>query len=474
MNPKNNQLIAATQAAIAIALALSSLAALGADPVPGPGSGLGPVSEKPPAAPAIEARLASSAPVPEAWAIHGQLTNVTQWHRRIRSPYAGANSLDAAGRTEETTDATIYVGVRLWPGLEFWLNPEVDQGFGLSNTVGVAGFPSGEAYKVGANTPYLRLPRAFLRQTIALGSAFEPITGAANQLSGMEPSQKVVLTVGKFSATDIFDTNSYAHDPRADFLNWSVIDAGPFDYAADAWGFTYGGAAEWVTGASTWRGGIFQLSEVPNGKVTGVNFAQYMLVLEGERRYEWKGLAGKIKLLGFMNRGRMASYRDAVRWGQTTGQPPDVASVRHRSSRSGATLNVEQAFNSDVGGFARLGVNQGGKEAYEFTEINNSASVGLSVKGRTWSRPEDVMGLGLVTNGLSSAARDYFAAGGIGILIGDGRLTYGREEIAEAYYAFRANSHLALSFDLQRIVHPAHNRDRGPVTVIGLRAHAEF
>lgn len=468
MNQNSKQLIAATQAAIAVALGLSSVAAFGADPVAGPDS------ERAPAAPVVEARPAPSALTPETWAIHGQLTNVTQWHRRFRSPYAGTNSLDADGRTEETTDATIYAGVRLWRGAELWLNPEFDQGFGLSNTVGVAGFPSGEAYKIGANAPYLRLPRAFLRQTIALDSASEPVTGAANQLAGTVSSQRVVLTIGKFSATDIFDTNSYAHDPRGDFLNWSVIDAGPFDYAADAWGFTYGGAAEWVTGQWTWRGGVFQLSKVPNGKVTGVDFDQYMLVAEGERRYAWKGLAGKVKLLGFMNRGRMASYADAVRLGQTTGQPPDASLVRRRSSRSGATINVEQALSANIGAFARLGVNQGSKEAYEFTEINNSVSAGLSVKGGAWKRPEDVLGLALVTNGLSSAARDYFAAGGIGILIGDGRLNYEREQIAEAYYALRFNSHLTLSFDLQRIVHPAYNRDRGPVTVIGARAHAEF
>ena len=449
--------VALTRVATATAIGLVSAVALAADPVPGPNP------EPPLPVPAVE-----------AWAVHGQVTNVTQWHRRFRSPYAGTNSLGAAGRTEETTDVTIYAGIRPWRGAELWVNQELDQGFGLSNTVGAAGFPSGEAYKIGANAAYLRLPRVFLRQTIALDSHFEPVTSAANQLAGTVSAESVVLTLGKFSVTDIFDTNSYAHDPRSDFLNWSVIDAGPFDYAADAWGYTYGGAAEWSTGSWTWRAGVFQLSEVPNGKVTGVDFAQYMLVAEGERRYEWSGLAGKFKLLGFMNRGRMAAYEDAVRLGQTTGQPPDVALVRRRSSRSGATLNVEQALSSDVGAFARLGVNHGGEEAYEFTEINNSLSAGVSVKGGAWKRPDDALGLALVTNGLSSAAQNYFAAGGIGILIGDGRLTYGREQIAEAYYAFRVNPHLALGFDVQRILHPAYNRDRGPVTVVGLRAHAEF
>ncbi len=154
---------------------------------------------------------------------------MTQWHNRFRSPYVGTNSLDSSGRTEETTDATIYAGLRLWRGTEVWLNPELDQGFGLSNTVGVAGFPSAEAYKIGANAPYLRLPRAFLPQTITLDGAPGPVESSANQLAGTIPSQRVIVTVGKFSATDIFDANSYAHDPRADFFNWSVIDAGPFE-----------------------------------------------------------------------------------------------------------------------------------------------------------------------------------------------------------------------------------------------------
>ena len=223
----------------------------------------------------------------------------------------------------------------------------------------------------------------------------------------------------------------------------------------------------------TWRSGVFQLSEIPNGKVTGVNFDQYMLVAEGEHRHEWVGLAGKVKLLGFMNRGRMGRYDDAVRLGRSTGDTPDTSLVRRRSSHSGVTLNIEQSLGVNLGAFARLGLNDGSKEAFEFTEINNSVSTGLSVKGASWHRPGDAFGMAVITNGLSSGARDYFAAGGIGILIGDGRLNYAREQIAEAYYALRLTPTLSFGFDLQRIAHPAYNRDRGPVTVIAFRMHAE-
>ena len=279
----------------------------------------------------------NESPSPETWALHGQVTNVTQWHRSFRSPYSGQNSLRADGRTEETTDVTVYGGVRLWKGAELWLNPELDQGFGLDNTVGVAGFPNGEAYKIGANTPYLRLPRAFIRQTIDLGGASGPVLPSANQLAGSRLSNNLTITIGKFGATDIFDTNSYAHDPRADLLNWSIIDAGAFDYAADSWGFTYGAAAEWSHDSWTARGGVFQLSKIPNGKVTGVHSSQFMLVAEFERRYEWHGAAGKVKLLGFLNRGRMAKYSDATALGLVQGSTPDVVPVRRCSSGTWAS-----------------------------------------------------------------------------------------------------------------------------------------
>ena len=408
------------------------------------------------------------------WALHGQVTNVTQRHPRFTSPYSGTNSLIANGRTEETTDATLYAGVRLWRGAEFWINPELDQGFGLSNTVGMAGFPSGEAYKIGANTPYLRMPRVFVRHIIPLAGELVKTDASANQLGGTKAANNVTLTVGKFSVTDIFDTNTYAHDPRGDFLNWSIIDAGAFDYAADAWGFTYGAAAEWTQDAWTLRGGVFQLSKVPNGKIVAVDFSQYMLVTELEQRYQLSGRAGKVKLLGFVNRGRMGAYGDAVQLARQTGVSPDTSLVRRGSTRPGASINVEQELAADLGMFVRASINDGSKEAYEFTEINRSVSGGLALKGDRWGRHNDTFGVAGVVNGLSSDARQYFAAGGIGILIGDGRQTYGAEKILETYYAMRVNPYLTLALNYQHVNNPAYNRDRGPVSIVGMRAHAEF
>jgi len=416
----------------------------------------------------------SETPPPDRWSIHAQLTNVTQFHPGFHSAFRGANSLDPGKQVEETTDITFFAGVRLWPGAAVYVNPEADEGFGLSDTLGVAGFPSGEAYKVGATGPYMRLPRAFLRQVIGLGGGQQRSEEGANQLGGSQSSDNLTLTVGKFSVVDVFDTNRYAHDPRADFLNWAIIDAGAFDYAADAWGYTYGAAAEWTQSWWAVRAGAFDLSHIPNSKYLDHHFGQFAMIGELEERHETLGHAGKLKLLGFVNRARMADYTDAVRLSQGTGAVPDVALVRRYQSRPGAAINLEQEISSDVGVFARASINDGSKEAYEFTEINRCVSFGVSSKGNRWGRPDDTFGIAGALNGISGSARDYFAAGGLGILIGDGGLRrYGLEKILETYYSARLIEHLTLGLDYQYVADPAYNRDRGPVSVFGLRLHAE-
>src|SRR6516162_6229444 len=239
------------------------------------------------AGPLARAETASQEPSPPEWyAVHGQFTYVEQETNSFYAPYGGPYSLSpSAGR--ETTDATLYLGARLWPGAEGWLNPEIDQGFGLDDTQGVAGFPSGEAYKVGKNQPYLRLPRAFIRYTLNLDGASESLEAAPNQLAGTHSTNRWVFTLGKFAVPDVFDTNQYAHDPRADFLNWAAVDSGTFDYAADAWGYTVGAAAEWYHGAWAVRAGAFDLSRVPNSEHLDPGAHEFQLLLEAERRYQW-------------------------------------------------------------------------------------------------------------------------------------------------------------------------------------------
>jgi high affinity Mn2+ porin len=420
------------------------------------------------------AREEAAARESDPWVFHAQLTNVTQGHPPFHAPYSGANSLIPHGRTEETTDFTVYAGAALGPNTELWVNPEVDQGFGLSNTLGLAGFSSGEAYKIGANEPYLRLPRLFLRHVVPLGGDVQPVEGAPNQVAGSRAADNLVLTAGKFSVVDIFDQNVYAHDPRADFLNWSIIDAGAFDYAADSWGFTYGLAGELTRGQWTMRAGFFQLSPKPNGKIIHPDGHKFELVGEAERRLDWSGHPGKARLLVFANRAPMARYDDAVDLARATGDIPDVSLVRHAAWRAGAAINIEQEIASDVGVFARASVNDGSKEAYEFTEINQSFSGGVSLKGQRWGRENDTLGLAVALNALSRSARDYFSAGGLGILIGDGALSYTGERVFESYYSIKLRKWLTFAVDYQHVVNPAHNADRGPVNIWAVRFHMEL
>ncbi len=419
---------------------------------------------------------ADDQPAPdEIMSFHGQATFVDLYHPAFRSPYMGANSLNGGSRGNETFDFTLFMGLRLWDGAEAYVNPELDQGFGLSNTLGVAGFPSGEDYKIGRSSPYFRLQRLFLRQTFDLGGDADPVAAGANQLGGTYTANNIVLTGGKISVTDIFDANIYAHDPKNDFMNWSLIESGAFDYAADAWGYSYGIAAEWNQDWWTLRGGLFDLSRIPNTTELETDFSQFELVSEMEARHTLLGAPGKIKLLGFVNRGRMGSYTDAVRLAQATGSVPNTALVRRYKSRPGAVLNIEQGITGDLGGFARISMNDGSQEAYEFTEINRSIAGGLSLKGASWGRPNDTAGLALVNNALSRSAQTYFADGGLGILIGDGRLPhYGTENIVETYYSVAATDWLSFGADYQLIVNPAYDSDRGPVSVFGVRLHGQF
>jgi high affinity Mn2+ porin len=414
-----------------------------------------------------------AAPAQDIWAVHGQTTLVTQYAAPFSAPYRGANSL-APNKVRETWDATAFVGLRLWEGAEAWVNAEIDQGYGLSGTLGVAGFTSGEAYKKGADYPYTRLHRAFVRQTIDLGGDMQKLDAGINQFSGTQTSDRLVFTVGKFGVGDIFDTNKYAHDPRSDFLNWSIIDAGTFDYAAEAWGYSLGAAAEWYQGNWTLRGGVFDMSIVPNSTDLDPNFGQFQWVGEIEHRHELWGQPGKIAVTGFLSRGRMGSYQDAIQLAQLTGEPTDIAAVRQYRSRGGISLNLEQQIAPDVGLFARAGWANGSIEPYEFTDIDRTISAGLSVQGNRWGRPDDTWGIGGVVNGISKQHQAFLNAGGLGILVGDGQLPRpGAEQILETYYSFPV-SFWRVAFDYQLIVNPAYNRDRGPVSVFATRLHAQF
>jgi high affinity Mn2+ porin len=428
---------------------------------------------------------APAASDPDNLNFHGQTTLVWQGYPAFRSPFQGANSLPGGGEGRETVDTTLFAGVRLWQGAEFWANPEIDQGHGLADSHGVAGFTSAEAYKLGFDYPYARVQRYFVRQTIDLGGETQKVDADINQFAGSQTANRLVLWVGKFSVVDVFDTNKYANNPKSDFLNWSVVNAGSFDYAGDAWAYTYGAAAEWYQGNWTLRGGLFDMSQTPAGGggnsalAYGLDptFSQFELVGEIEKRYELGGQPGKLKVTGFLIRGRMGNFENAVALSQATGLDASdaLAAVRTYQSRPGVSLNLEQQITETVGLFARAGWADGNVEPWDNTDIDRTAEAGVSVNGKPWNRPGDTVGIAGVLNGISSAHAAYFNAGGLGIVIGDGQLPNpGIEQIIEAYYSYAISPSTKVSFDYQFIANPAYNADRGPVNVFAGRFHTQF
>jgi high affinity Mn2+ porin len=424
----------------------------------------------------------------ERFSIHAQSTDTQQYHGAFPAATSGTQSLGAAADTAKTVAATLYLGVRLWKGGEYYLSPEIDQGFGLGQpsprgtpyfgTIGVAGFVSGEAYKVGRDSSYGRIERNFLRQTFNLGGGDpQKIDPGIDQLAGSVDPRHLVVTAGKFAVTDIFDNNTYAHDPSNDFLNWTIIDMGSFDYAADAFGYTYGASAELTSGQSTLRAGLFQLTHQPNSiAIESVPFLQYSQMVEFEQRTSFfGGHPGAIKALVYADDGYMGSYADAIAAAVGTGGPPNTAAVRQdRHVKPGGGLNIAQEIAPDIGAFARLSAMNGTYETYDFTDVDRSISGGLSINGYLYHRPGDSFGVGGALNALSRPAIQYFADGGLGLLIGDGSLSYGGERILETYYRAAFTKYFGLTFDYQRIVNPGYNTVRGPVSVFGLRYHVQM
>lgn len=436
-----------------------------------------PVEAAPAGADAGAAPASASAPAEEErFAIHGQMTYTVQATDGFHAPYAGRNSLSPS-KNDETVDATLDFGARLWRGAEIWIAPEIDQGFGLDDTLGVAGFPSGEAYKVGADHPYCRLTRAFVRQSIDAGGEREAVEGAANQLGGSRSVDRWVFTVGKFSVTDVFDTNQYAHDPRMDFMNWAAIDGGAYDYAADAWGYTVGAAAERYAGSWTVRAGLFDLSTVPNSVHLDPGLHEFQMDAEVEKRYQLFGQTGRVLFTGFDSRGRMALLDQTIALAQSTGVDINTAllDARQYRGRLGGVLGLEQPITTAVGVFARISKAAGNVETYEFSDIDRSAAVGASIKGLAWHRPDDTAGIAAIDDGISAEREEYLGLGGLGILVGDGRLPHpGAEQILETYYSVAVLSWAHVSFDYQWVKNPAYNTDRGPVSIFAVRVHGWF
>jgi high affinity Mn2+ porin len=412
---------------------------------------------------------------PSSWNVHGQLTFIEQGYPAFRSPYQGQNSLTGANQIQNTTSATAFLGYRPRDGTEIYVNPELMQGFGLDNTLGVAGFPNGEAQKSNFPMPRIDIARVFVRQTFGLGGEQETIEDGPNQLAGKQDISRITVTAGRFAVLDIFDGNIYSHDPRADFLNWNMYCCGSYDVTMDKIGYTWGAAAELNQKSWAIRAGYFLVPAVSNDNSYDTRIAEHgEYIGELELRYSLFSQPGRLRLMGWANIANMGSYADALAMPATTPNFPDITQTRRVRTNYGLVVNLEQAITSELGIFSRASWSPGHVEIIGWTDCDESLSFGAVLRGNAWGRPDDKIGVAGVVEGLSPVTRAYFAAGGLGILIGDGQLNYRPEQILEAFYAYSLNKWATLTFDYQLVANPGYNADRGPVSIFSGRLHAQF
>ena len=420
---------------------------------------------------ALHAQDAADQPQPAAekwWSFHFQATSIGQRHGSFFALYSGPNSLPDHPESRVSLTATAFLAAHFgrW---QFVVNPEDAGGEGFGGVTGIAGFTNGEIPRVAKATPTLYLARAFASYTIPLASETEHVDDGPNQVGGSQPVRRLTLTGGKFGLTDFFDSNTYSHDPRGQFINWAIMYNGAWDYSADTRGYTVGVLAELTMRRWSLRAANALMSTVANGSVLDTRIAENRgNVVEWESRYSPAGQPGALRVLAFANTFDGGTFREAMLPNGTT----DLAATRRNGTlKYGFGLNLEQAVAHDVGIFARYGWADGKTEAWEFTEIDRSISGGVSLGGVRWRRATDRVGVAAVRNYISGDQRSFLAAGGLGFSIGDGRLNYRPESIVEAYYSWQALKVFTVTVDYQRVENPAYNHDRGPVSVYSLRLH---
>ena len=413
---------------------------------------------------------------PEKWNAHLQSTYVWQRKQAFSAPYSGKMSMIPERERSYSLTATASLGYRPWEGGEVYLDIEGAKGVPLSHLAGLGGPTNGELAKTAGTQMKWYRARAYLRQTWNRGGERQAVESEAGQLAGMVDKRRTVLTVGNLSVIDIFDDNAYNHDPRTQFMNWSLMTHGAYDYAADARGYSWGAVLEWFHDDWEVRAGRFIQPKEPNGQPLDHRFFQhYGDQIEVAHAHQIAGQPGKLRALVFRNHAVMTRYSDALNEAAQTGAVPSLDNARYGvQSKRGFGLNLEQALSDDVGFFARGSWADGKTEIYAFTEIDRSLSAGFLIQGRKWGRAKDTLGIGLARNFLSAPHRQYLAAGGMGPFIGDGRLNYKPEDILEVFYSVNLAKKTSMTFDWQHIRNPAYNADRGPVNALAVRLHTEF
>lgn len=434
---------------------------------------------------------------PETFNAYGQFTHIFFRKNAFGAAYTNLNgtpnSLVPERERSFTTTATAFLGFRAWQGGAIYLAPELIAELPLSGLAGLGGsVQNGELEKDGARTPIIYRSRLFLRQTWGLGGESTPVESGPMQLAGSIDSRRFVLTAGNLAVIDIFDKNAYVGDVRQQFINMNFLTHAAYDFAADARGYSWGVAGEYYRDDWALRIGRFIGPRHPNQLQLNYSIMNsYGDQVEIERQHTLFEQPGKVRVLFYRNVENMGRWDDAINaflldpgknattctgfnYESGNATAPDLCWARNRNTKIGLGVSLEQSVTPDIGAFFRAMKSDGKTEVYAYTATDRSMSLGAIMKGARWGRTQDTAGLGYAQNWISAQHIAYLNLGGIDGFIGDGRISYKPEETFEAYYNISVNRHLWLTLDFQHITNPAYNVDRGPVTLYGVRLHAEF
>jgi len=410
--------------------------------------------------------------------ISGQINTIFQWHPAFHSPYSGPLSLTAKSETATSRVFTLFTGVELTNYIEVLCQFESAGGRGIGNGFGLAGFTNLDVVHNPSlgSTPYVG--RTMIHAVIPLSS--KTVAAERNPLSLYTklPERRLEFRAGKMQLVDFFDLNSAGSDSHLQFLNLTVDNNGAYDYAADTRGYTIGAMLEYDD--RIWS---VRFAEALMPRVANNIDLQWNLERARSENVEFelrKGLLpkreGVARVLSYFNHANMGDYRVAIQQfesGQTTA--PDITNhPLFTSLKYGFGANVEQALGWNITAYGRFGWNEGRRESFAYTEVNQAVTFGAAATGKRWRRGLDHAGVAVSFNALSGDHRRYLALGGKGFLLGDGQLNYGKEKIFETFYTVHVWRGIFGAFDLQHINNPGYNRDRGPVLVPALRLHLDL
>jgi high affinity Mn2+ porin len=412
-----------------------------------------------------------------AWWLSGQLNVIGQAQPGFHAPYTGENSFRRDDHAAVSLVATVFAGYEVTPTTAIVVAGESAGGGGLSDALGIAGFTNLDVVRnpTLGTAPYLG--RAFVEQIIPLSPDRAAHDRDPLHVLRAVPARRIAIRAGKLSTADVFDLNSVGSDSHLQFMNWAIDNNAAYDYAADTRGYTLGATIEYAEPGWAVRFGELLMPKVANGIDYDFDVAHARGEnLELELHDELAGHPGTVRLLGFLNHAKMGSYADAIaQLARGEVAVPDITASRAAGRRKyGGGLNAEHEITSELHAFARLGWSDGATESFAYTEVDNTVALGGDLRGAPWGRGGDKLGLAAVSNGLSSDHRRYLALGGKGVLLGDGHLRYGRETIVEAYYTGRLHRGVYAAADVQLVVRPGYNVDRGPAAIGSLRLHLEL